>query len=184
RDEIARASWRTEDADTFESTVRQATRIRREQDADTLRVPGKKRHVQPAIDGGLEVSEHLDGVILVVADGEKAFRPQQTFRIGVRIEVGDVTHIVAARLHPVGEREFPEEPFAGTGGERGIHDLAVLPIRTVEADLNVRPPIPLSLAVVVERELARPAIVSLPGRVRALEDEISRAIVPDDEDDV
>ena len=102
----------------------------------------------------------------------------------MRVEVRDVSDIVAARFQPVSEREFPEKPFAGTGGKRRVENLTILSVGPVEADLHVRPPIPLVLAVIVQGELAWPAIVRLPGRVRTLEDEISRAIVADDEDDV
>src|SRR6266545_4705539 len=126
------------------------------------------------------MAKHLNGVILVVANGEKTFRPQQTLRVAVRIEVRDVSDVVTARLQPVGERKFPEEPLAGTGGKRCVQDLAVSTVRSIEADLNVRSPIPLICAVVVKRELARPAIVRLPGGVGTLENEVGRAIVAHD----
>src|SRR5205807_9118720 len=119
-----------------------------------------------------------------VAHRWKALGSKQAVRIVVRVEVRDVSDIVAARFQPVSEREFPEKPFAGTGGKRRVENLTILSVGTVEADLNVRPPVPLVLAVVVERELARPAIVRLPRRVRTLENEIGRAIVADDEDEV
>src|SRR5207244_3691308 len=81
-----------------------------------------------------------------------------------------------------GEGILPEKPFAGTCGERCVDDLAIFSVRTVEADVHVGAAIPLVLAVVVEGELIWPAIVSLPGRVRALENEVSSAVIANDED--
>jgi hypothetical protein len=102
----------------------------------------------------------------------------------VGIEIGNVGDIVALRFEPKRSGKFPEEEFAGTLRERGIEDLAVFSVRTVETDEDVTAPIPFAFAVIVEGELRRPAIVSAPGGVTALEGEISGAIVADDEDDV
>ena len=119
-----------------------------------------------------------------MADREKALRAQQTFRVVVRVEVRKVGNVVSPRFQPVGERELPEEPFTRTGGKRRVEDLAVFAVGTIETDLNVRPPVPLVLAIVIEGELARPTVIGLPGRVGTLKDEISRAIVAHNEDHI
>src|SRR5262249_52012564 len=48
----------------------------------------------------------------------------------------------------------------------------------------VRAPVPFFLAVVVERELAGPSVVGVPGGVGDLEEEVRLAVVADDEDDI
>src|SRR5439155_17691989 len=125
---IARASRRTENTNALESAMGRAARVRREKDPATHRVAGKESHVESAVDRGLQVVEHFDGVILVVTDGQKTLRPQQSLWLCVRVEVRDVSDIITARFQPVSERKFPEEPFAGTGGKRRIEDLAILSV--------------------------------------------------------
>src|SRR5439155_17493407 len=92
--------------------------------------------------------------------------------------------VVALLLHPEGDRELPEEELARAGGERRIQDLAVLAVGAVVADADAGAPVPDLLAIVVEGELARPAVVSLPGVGAALEEEVGAAPVGDDERDV
>src|SRR5438046_9924135 len=130
-----------------------AARVGREKDAATHRVAGKEGHIQPGVDGCLQMAKHFDGIVLVVAYGDEAFRAQQTFRIVVRVEVREVSDIISARFQPVSEREFPEKPFAGASGKGRVENLTILSVGPVEADLHVRPPIPLVLAVIVQGEL-------------------------------
>src|SRR6185436_6736125 len=97
----------------------------------------------------------------------------------------DVGHIVAFRLQPIGEWKFPEKPFAGANRKRRVvENLTIFSVGPIETDLHVWAPIPMVLAIVVERELVRPAIVSLPRRVRALEKKIRAAIIAHDENHV
>src|ERR1043165_8668619 len=128
--------------------------------------------------------EHLDRVIFIVAGGDESFASQQSFRIGMCIEIRDVTDVVPSRLEPIRERKFPKEPFTRAGRKRRIEDLAILPVGAVVADVDATTPVPLLVAVVVKRELARPAIVGLPGVVRTLEQKISLALIAHDEDQV
>src|SRR5437867_10711113 len=101
----------------------------------------------------------------------------------MRVGVGDVSDIVAARLKPERKRKFPEKPLARAGGQRCVENLAVFSVRPVEADRYVVAPVPRVLTVVVKRVVVGPAIVSLPGVVGALVDEVGFAIVAHDEDD-
>ena len=102
----------------------------------------------------------------------------------MRVEIRDVRHVVAVLLQPVGQRELPEKELAGAGRERRVEDLAVLAVGPIEAHRDVVTPVPDVLAVVVQRELVRPAVVGLPGRVGALEQEVGAAVVAHDEDHV
>ena len=102
----------------------------------------------------------------------------------MRVEIRDVGDVVAVLLHPVGEREFPEQELARADRKRRVQNLAILAVGPVEARLDVRAPVPHLLAVVVERILAGPAVVSVPGGVGDLEEKVGLAIVADDEDDV
>src|SRR5207245_10443405 len=82
------------------------------------------------------------------------------------------------------EREFPEKPFTGACRERRVENLRVFSVGPVKADVDTAAPIPLLLAVIVEGELAGPAVIRLPGGVGALKDQIGAAIIADDEDEV
>src|SRR5207302_5444507 len=82
------------------------------------------------------------------------------------------------------EREFPQEPFPRTGGQRRIKNLAILAIGAVKTYVHARTPIPLVLAIVIEGKLIRPAIVSLPGCVRTLEDEVGWAFIAHDKNEI
>ena len=62
--------------------------------------------------------------------------------------------------------------------------MAILAVGPIEADIDTPAPVPLLLAIVVKRELAGPAVVSLPGRIGALKDEVGSALIAHDKDDV
>ena len=102
---------RAKDIDAVENamgaTVVGGTQI----DATAAGVSGKECDIQAAADRMLQVVEHVDGIILIVADGEKALGAQQRFGIEMCIEVRDISHIVALRFEPIGQRELPQEPF-------------------------------------------------------------------------
>jgi len=84
----------------------------------------------------------------------------------------------------MGDGKFPKEKFAGALRKWCVENLAILAVGTIEADVNIAAPIPFALAVVVEGELGRPAVIGAPSGVAALEREIGAAIVAHDEDDV
>ena len=56
--------------------------------------------------------------------------------------------------------------------------------KAIEADIHVRSPVPNFFTIIIERKLAWPAIVSLPGRVGALEQKIRASVIAHDEDHV
>ena len=100
------------------------------------------------------------------------------------VAVRDVRDVVTLGFEPIGEGEFPQEPFTRTGAQRRVEDLAILAVRTIEADLHVAAPPPLMLAVVIKGELAGPAVVGLPGVIRTLKNEVGAAVIAHNEDDV
>ena len=128
--------------------------------------------------------EHFGRPVFVVPDGEEAACAEEAGGVAVGVEVGDVGDVAAEGFEPECEGEFPQEKFAGAGGEGGVEDLAVFSVGAVVGDLDVRPPIPVGPAVVVEGELRGPAVVGLPRVVAALVDEVGAAIIAHDEDDV
>ena len=65
-----------------------------------------------------------------------------------------------------------------------VYNLAVLAVGPVESHAHTASPVPLALSIVIERGLRGPAVVGLPGVVRALEQVARLALVADDEDDV
>ena len=70
----------------------------------------------------------------------------------------------------VTQREFEREEFAGADRKRIVDDageLGVAAVRTIEADVGPRPLI--SLGMRVDRILAGPLVVRVPGVVGALE---------------
>src|SRR5207245_1401973 len=97
---------------------------------------------------------------------------------------GDVSDVVPEGFHPKRQREFPQEPFAGARGERRVENLAILAVGTIKTDVHARPPIPFFLAIVVKGELAGPAVVSLPGGVGALKNEIGLSVIANDKDEI
>src|SRR5687767_12836758 len=131
-------------------------------DSTAADVAGKKSDIQAIIDGGAQVVEHFDRVIFVVADRDETFGAAEISRVSMDIEVGNIGDIVAVLLEPINHGEFPEKKFARAGGERGVEDLAIFAVGPIETDVNAGTPVPCVLAVVVEGELAGPAIVGLP----------------------
>ena len=147
-------------------------------------LPERNARFRPSATACFMWSNIVERPVLVVADREPPLGAAEAGGVGVGVDVRDVGHVVAVLLHPEGERELPEQELARADRERGVEDLAVLAVGPVEARLDVRAPVPLLLAVVVERELAGPAVVGVPGGVGALEQEVGPAVVADDEDDV
>ena len=144
----------------------------------------EEAHAHASQNRRLDVAVHLNRPVLVVADAQEAIGAQQTGAVEMRVGVGDVAHVIAVGLKPVHEGVLPQEELPGTDGERLVYDLAVLAIRPVEAHPHTTAPVPLVLAVVVERELGGPAVVGLPGVVGALEQVARLALIADNEDDV
>src|SRR5262249_36109334 len=86
---------------------------------------------------------------------------------------------------PERQRELPQQELARALRQRVVEDLHVLAVGSVEADLYARDEDLAVLAVVgVEGVAVRPAVVRLPGVVAALEKEVGRPVVADDEDDI
>ena len=100
------------------------------------------------------------------------------------IDIAAVADVVAQRFHPVGDRQFPAEPFARSRCERSIEYLTVLPIRPVVTDIDSCAPIPDRFLIVIKGVLAGPAIVGMPGVVRALKQEVDFSIIFNDERNV
>ena len=96
-------------------------------------LPLKNAALTPASMRRLHVVEHLQRPVLVVADGQQRLGPQQARGVGVGVDVADVGDVVAVLLHPEGERELPEQEFAGALRERGVENLAVLAVGPVAA---------------------------------------------------
>ena len=69
-------------------------------------------------DRGLHVLEHLDGPVLIVSHAEQALGPQQPSRIEMRVAIRNIRDVVAERLHPIGQRKLPQQPFARSGRQR------------------------------------------------------------------
>src|SRR5829696_3010294 len=102
----------------------------------------------------------------------------------MRVEVRNVGDIVTMLLEPERRRKFPEQKLARARGERRVQNLAVLPVRAIEPDFHITAPIPLLYAIIVEGKLRRPAVVSLPSVVTALENKVGLAVIADNKDDV
>src|SRR5438876_11046453 len=100
------------------------------------------------------------------------------------IEVGDVTNVITLGFHPISQWEFPEQKLTRTGREGRVQNLAILSVRAIETYLNIGSPVPLFLAVVVKRVVVRPPVVSCPGRVGSLEQEIRPTVIAYDENNV
>src|SRR5260370_38662945 len=80
----------------------------------------------------------------------------------------------------MGQRKLPKQELARASREPRIENLAVLAVRPIKADLNIRSPIPFLLAIVIQSEMVGPAVVSRPGRARALEQKIGSAGMSND----
>src|SRR5262249_50836738 len=132
-------------------------------------VAAEEAEVDARVAGGLDVVEHLERPILVVADRQPGLRPPQPGAVGVRVPIARVRDVVAVPLHPVGERELPQQVLARPLRQGCVHHLTVLAVGAVPADAGVGAAVPTLLAVVVERPAVRPAVVSRPRRVAALE---------------
>ena len=158
--------------------------IGRQLDAPAHGVAREEADVDPVADGGLQMAEHLDGVILIVAHGEKPLRAPKPAGVGMGVAVRDIGDVVALGFEPVGKGELPQKPFARSGAQGCVQDLTILAVRTIEADLHVTAPPPFMSAVVIKGELVGPAVVGLPGVVRALKDQVGAAVIAHDEDDV
>src|SRR5437588_6269422 len=102
----------------------------------------------------------------------------------MRIDIADIGDVIAFLLHPVGEREFPEQELARALRQWCVEDLAILAVGPVPAHAHVRSPVPNLLAVVVKRPLAGPAVVCRPGGIAALEEKVTGAVIADNKDDV
>src|ERR1043166_154051 len=102
----------------------------------------------------------------------------------MRVEIGNVGDVHPVLFQPKRQWKLPKEPFPRPNRQRRIDNLTVLAIRAVEADRDLWPPIPWIIAIVVQGELAGPAIISLPGRVRTLKDQARIPVVAHDENNV
>ena len=101
------------------------------------------------------------------------------------VAVGAIGHVVAVLLEPVGQRELERQELARAERERVVDHglvLGLAAVGPVEADVGPGPLTALGMGV--EGIVVRPAVVGLPGVVGALEQDVGRAIVADDEDDV
>ena len=184
RHKIPRAARRAKNARAPEDPIRRAAQVRPRIDTTEAGIAREEGHVKTVADSLLEMVEHFDGVIFVVPDGEESFRPQKSFWVRVRVEVGNVGDIITLRLQPVRDGKLPEKPFTRTRRERGVENLAIFSVRPVEADIHTRSPIPLVFPVVIESKLIRPTIVRLPGCVGTLKNEIRAPVVAHDENHV
>ena len=101
------------------------------------------------------------------------------------VAVGAVGHVVAVLLQPVGQRELERQELAGADRQRIVDDARVLRLAAVgPVEADVGPGALVALGVRVDRVVVGPAVVGLPGVVAALEEDVGRAVVADDEDDV
>src|SRR5205807_8462521 len=171
-------------ADPADGAVRQAVAVGEKVDHAAAGVTAQKGNVDPRRDRRLHVMEHVEGPVLVVPDRQPGFRAQEALGVRVRVQVADVGDVVTFLLHPEGEREFPEQEFAGPLRQGCIEDLAIFAIGPIPAYAHAGPPVPFFFAVIVEGPLARPAIVCRPRRVTALEEEVAFPVVTDNEDNV
>ena len=147
-------------------------------------VAGEKQQAHASVAHPLDAAELPDVPVFVVADAEECLAAQAA--VGrEHVAVRAIRHVVAVLLEPVSQRKLERQEFARAEGERVIDDAVMLRLAAVgpvEADVGPGP-LP-SPRMGVEREVVRPAVVGLPGIVGALEQDVGRAIVADDEDDV
>ena len=103
----------------------------------------------------------------------------------IDIFIGAVADVVTVPFEPVDKRIFPQQEFAGTQRERMIHHLGVLGVRPIKTGAHTGDERFLVRAVVVvQRVVLGPLVVGLPGIRAALEENISRAIVCNNKNDV
>jgi hypothetical protein len=98
------------------------------------------------------------------------------------IDVRAVGDVVAFLFEPVAQRVFPQQKLAAAHALRVVEDLHILAVGPVKAATDARRM--RRARIGVERFVHRPAVVGLPGVVAALEEDVRRAVVFDDEDDV
>src|SRR4051812_19346986 len=102
----------------------------------------------------------------------------------MRVEIRDIGDVATFRFHPIGQRKFPEKPFAGTDAQRRVENLTVFAVRPIETDGDIAAPIPLAFAVIIKRKLVRPTVVGLPSGIRALEKIIRPTRIANDENNI
>ena len=147
-------------------------------------VAGQEQQRHTFIAHFLHALELPDIPVLIVADTDEHFALQSA--IGrEHVAVGAVCDVVPVLLEPIGQGKLQRQEFARAKGQRIIHHAVVLrfaAVRPIEA--HVGPRSLHTFRVRVDRVVAGPAIVRLPRVVRALEQDIGRPLVTDDEDHV
>ena len=149
-----------------------------------MALPERNSRLTPVVAHPLDAPELPDVPVFVVADADERLALQAP--VGrEHVAVRAIGHVVAVLLEPVRQRELERQELARAERERIVDDACVLrlaAIGPVEADVGPGPLVALGMGV--ERVVVRPAVVGLPGVVGALEEDVGRAIVADDEDDV
>src|SRR5262249_8037828 len=149
------------------------------------RIAGQECEMNAVPDRFHAVVVLLPAPVFVVPDREERLAARDRFHVVMDIDIAAIGYIIAVLLHPEGEGKFPKQEFAGALRQRVVINLHVLAVGPVEADLYAGAQDDAVRSVVgVERIAVGPLVVSLPRVVAALEQEISRAVVADDEDDV
>ena len=122
--------------------------------------------------------------VFIVANAEEGFAFEPPVR-GEQVAVGGVADVVAVLLEKVGERVFEREKLTGPDRERIVDDARVLRVAAVGAvEADIGPRATGALGIGVDRKMARPGVVGVPGVVGALEEDVGGAVVGDDEGDV
>ena len=122
--------------------------------------------------------------VFIVADAEEGFALEPPVR-GEQVAVGGVADVVAVLLEEVGQRVFKRQELTGPDREWIVDDARVLRVPAVGAvEADVVPRATGALGIGVNREVARPRVVGVPGVVGALEEDVGRAVVGDDERNV
>ena len=117
---------------------------------------------------------------------DESFGPQQSLRISVGIDIGNVRHIVSVLLHPIRKREFPGQVFAGTAGSLVlVHRMGKQAVGTVETHRSTGDTLGIEAWMIgINRVVSGPTIVGAPRQFAALKQEIAGAVIAHDEDDV
>ena len=144
-------------------------------------VGGEPEHTESIGDSLFDILILPHVPVLVVADADHRFDAAQICRFEV-VCVRAVGDVVAFFLQPVAKRIFPEQKLAAAHAEWVIKNLHILAVRPVKAATDARRMSRTRIGV--ERFVHRPTIVGLPSVVAALEEDVSGAIIFDDEDDV
>ena len=147
-------------------------------------VAREEQQVHARVAHRFDASILADVPVFVVADADERLALQAA--VGrEHVAVRAIGHVVAVLLEPVGERELERQELAGADRERVVDDageLRLAAVGAVEADVGPGALAPLGMGV--DRVVVGPAVVGLPGVVRALKEDVGRAVVADDEDDV